>query len=102
MIIDTIVARDIKESLAQLAASEARVLLLYSTYEEAKEMMKEANKLDLTGANYIWIAAQAVIGNMLEESLAVSEHFPVGMLGKSSENASLLFYENLRFRSPFR
>ena len=40
--------------------------------------MKAADKLELTGKNYVWIVAQSIIGDNLEGKAS----FPVGMLGE--------------------
>ncbi|KAI1291857.1 Glutamate receptor ionotropic, NMDA 2B [Halotydeus destructor] len=69
----------ITSQLELLAKSEARVILLYSSKEEAQEIFYVANMLKLTGKNYIWIVTQSVVGTG-SESHAPSE-FPPGMLG---------------------
>ncbi len=67
-----------EKDLLPLVGSEARILLLYCTRDEAAGILQDAAKLGLTGANYVWIVTQSVIGNSLEAPLG----FPVGMLGK--------------------
>ena len=71
---------EIKSQLLLLAKSEARVILLYSSKEEAQEIFYVANTLQLTGKNYIWIVTQSVVGTA-SESYAPG-HFPTGMLGQ--------------------
>jgi len=67
-----------ERDLLSLVGSEARVLLLYCTREEARYILDEAGKLGLTGANYVWVVTQSVIGNDLDAQV----EFPVGMLGE--------------------
>jgi len=67
-----------EKDLLSLVGSEARILLLYSTRDEAAEILKGAARLGLTGANYVWIVTQSAIGN----SHDAPYDFPVGMLGK--------------------
>lgn len=77
-----------EKDLQQLVGTEARIILLYCTREEAKTIFQFASKLGLTGANYVWIATQSVIGDSLEAPTISTEKsfqeaaFPVGMLGK--------------------
>lgn len=66
--------------LAGLANTEIRILLLYCSREEAREIFRTAAKLGLTGANYVWVVTQSVIGDSLDAPI----EFPVGMLGKLS------------------
>ena len=68
----------IKEELLSLSLSEARVFLLYSTKEEAQEIMAAADMLAMTGKNYMWIVTQSVLGG--GPDYAPGE-FPFGMLG---------------------
>lgn len=70
--------------LVELVDSEARVMLLYCTREEAIDILTRAADLKLTGENYVWVVTQSVI-----ENLQTPAQFPVGMLGKS--NFSLTF-----------
>ena len=53
-------------------------MLLYSTKKEAELIMQAAERLDLTGKNYVWIVTQSVIGTNEDKKGG----FPVGMLGK--------------------
>ncbi|KAI5645388.1 ligated ion channel l-glutamate- and glycine-binding site domain-containing protein [Phthorimaea operculella] len=62
--------------LRELVASEARVMLLYATREEAAEILSTAGDLHLTGENFVWIATQSVLATMQQPA-----KFPVGMLG---------------------
>jgi ionotropic glutamate receptor NMDA 2B len=73
-----------EKDLGSLVGSESRILLLYCSKEEARNILQTANKLGLTGSNYVWIVTQSVIG----DSLAPNE-FPVGMLGKFLFSLSL-------------
>ena len=63
--------------LEVMVRSEARIILLYSTREEARSILKAAEQMGLTGEKYVWIATQSVIGSAAE----VPAEFPVGMLG---------------------
>lgn len=62
--------------LNDIVASEARVMLLYATREEAADILAWARDLHLTGENFVWIVTQSVLGSMQQ-----SHKFPVGMLG---------------------
>ncbi|XP_055944926.1 glutamate receptor ionotropic, NMDA 2B-like [Argiope bruennichi] len=64
--------------LEDVANSEARIFLLFSTRTEAQEIMKAAKELGITGKQYVWIASQSVVGTGIEAKV---EHFPTGMLG---------------------
>ncbi|CAG2162128.1 unnamed protein product [Oppiella nova] len=68
---------EIMEELLALSVSEARVLLLYSTKEEAFEIMAAAEELKMTGKNYMWIVTQSVLGG----GDKAPGSFPPGMLG---------------------
>lgn len=59
--------------------SEARVMLLYSTKEEAQEIMAAADMLAMTGKNYMWIVTQSVLGGGADYAPG---EFPFGMLGR--------------------
>lgn len=73
-----------EKDLLSLVGSEARILLLYSTRNEAADILKDAAKLGLTGANYVWILTQSGLGNNLD----APADFPVGMLGKHKFSSS--------------
>ncbi|XP_050698141.1 glutamate receptor ionotropic, NMDA 2B-like [Eriocheir sinensis] len=75
VIIDTIVIDDVRKSLIRLKNSEARIVLLYSTKEEATAIMGQAKKLGLVDKDYMWIVTQSVVGDRMSKEL------PVGMLG---------------------
>ncbi|XP_076225138.1 glutamate ionotropic receptor NMDA type subunit 2 isoform X2 [Nomia melanderi] len=62
--------------LDELSKSESRVMLLYSTREEAGRILQAAKDRKMTGENYVWVVTQSVI-----ENLPTSSQFPVGMLG---------------------
>lgn len=62
--------------LNEVVASEARVLLLYATRDEAADILSWAADLHLTGENFVWIVTQSVLGSMQQ-----SHKFPAGMLG---------------------
>lgn len=64
--------------LLELKNSESRVMLLYSTSDEANSILKYANDYNITGENYVWVVTQSVI-----ENLRTLHQFPIGMLGKS-------------------
>ncbi|XP_049957839.1 glutamate receptor ionotropic, NMDA 2B-like [Schistocerca serialis cubense] len=69
--------------LQELVNSESRVMLLYSTREEAVHILKAARDLKITGENYVWVVTQSVIENRETPS-----HFPVGMLGVHFDTSS--------------
>ncbi|GLH06408.1 Uncharacterized protein GBIM_11925 [Gryllus bimaculatus] len=97
LILDTVIVAD-PSDLAPLAASEARVLLLYSTREEAIRILAEAERLKLTGDNYLWIATQSVLGNRQE----APAQLPVGMLviaPKIQINFALCLARSLKLKS---
>nr|QHN69191.1 ionotropic receptor 10 [Sirex nitobei] len=73
--------------LLELVNSESRVMLLYSTREEATRILSAARELKITGENYVWVVTQSVI-----ENLQTPNQFPVGMLGVhfDTSSASLL------------
>nr|CAD7194266.1 unnamed protein product [Timema douglasi] len=74
--------------LQELVNSESRVMLLYSTREEAIHILTAARDLfKITGENYVWVVTQSVI-----ENLQTPYQFPVGMLGVhfDTSSASLL------------
>ncbi|XP_067004447.1 glutamate receptor ionotropic, NMDA 2B isoform X1 [Anabrus simplex] len=76
VVIDTLIVSQ-PADLESLVNSEARIILLYSTREEAKIILAEATRLKLTGPNYVWIATQSVLGSSAE----APPELPVGMLG---------------------
>ena len=67
--------------------SETRIVLLYSTRQEASHIMEWAGELGLTGKNFVWIATQSVIG----ESKEPTPEFPAGMLGTFVDSERLYF-----------
>ncbi|KAK4877551.1 hypothetical protein RN001_010057 [Aquatica leii] len=70
--------------LAALVDSEARVMLLYCTREEAIDILTAARDFHLTGENYVWVVTQSVIENPLQAAY----QFPVGMLGVHFDTSS--------------
>jgi ionotropic glutamate receptor NMDA 2B len=72
---------EIIKELQDLSVSEARVILLYSTKEEAQEIMAAAESLKMTGKNYMWIVTQSVLGGGADYAPG---EFPPGMLGMNS------------------
>jgi ionotropic glutamate receptor NMDA 2B len=77
-ILGTILVNNNASNLGSLLGTEARILLLYSTREEARSILKTAGQMGLTGDKYVWIVTQSVIGSTTESP----PKFPVGMLGK--------------------
>lgn len=67
----------------QLVNSDARVMLLYCTKDEANEILKVASELHLTGENFVWVVTQSVIENAQPKS-----SFPPGMLGVHFDTSS--------------
>lgn len=72
----------------RLKNSEARIILLYSTKDEAGAIMKAATDLSLVDKNYIWIATQSVVGDR-SEAIKLPNDLPVGMLGQSLLSGSV-------------
>lgn len=77
-ILGTVLVNNNASNLGSLLGTEARILLLYSTREEARSILKTAGQMGLTGDKYVWIVTQSVIGSTTESP----PEFPVGMLGK--------------------
>ncbi|XP_067004151.1 glutamate receptor ionotropic, NMDA 2B [Anabrus simplex] len=69
--------------LMELVNSESRVMLLYSTREEAIHILTAAKDYKITGENYVWVVTQSVI-----ENLKTPYQFPVGMLGVHFDTSS--------------
>ncbi|XP_024873537.1 glutamate receptor ionotropic, NMDA 2B isoform X5 [Temnothorax curvispinosus] len=69
--------------LLELVNSESRVMLLYSTREEATHILTAAREYKITGENYVWVVTQSVI-----ENLQTPSQFPVGMLGVHFDTSS--------------
>lgn len=90
-IIDTIEIESAKTDLQAVKNSEARILLLYSTKDEAEDIMIAARDLGLTGKNFVWIVTQSVIGENLESRTT----FPVGMLGVHFDTDKTAVYEGI-------
>ncbi|EFX63016.1 hypothetical protein DAPPUDRAFT_336063, partial [Daphnia pulex] len=75
-ILGTVQVNNNASNLGSLLGTEARILLLYSTREEARSILKTAGQMGLTGDKYVWIVTQSVIGSTTESP----PEFPVGML----------------------
>ena len=71
-----------EEHIDKLVDSETRIILLYSTKDEANNIMEWARGKELTGNNYVWIVTQSVIGESRKGTASAKPQFPVGMLGK--------------------
>ena len=71
-----------EEHIDKLVDSETRIVLLYSTKDEANDIMEWAREKELTGNNYVWIVTQSVIGESRKGTASAKPQFPVGMLGK--------------------
>jgi len=67
-------------NLSALAASECRISLLYATQSESAKVMTSARTAGLTGKEFVWIAAQSVVGDPGERS-SMRQELPEGMLG---------------------
>ncbi|XP_057371297.1 LOW QUALITY PROTEIN: glutamate receptor ionotropic, NMDA 2B-like [Daphnia carinata] len=76
-ILGTVLVNNNASNLGSLLGTEARILLLYSTREEARSILKTAGQMGLAGDKYVWIVTQSVIGSTTESP----PEFPVGMLG---------------------
>ena len=76
-----------EEHIQKLVDSETRIILLYSTKEEANNIMSWAHDKELTGNNYVWIVTQSVIGESRKGKASAKSQFPIGMLGM------LLYFE---------
>nr|XP_034831518.1 glutamate receptor ionotropic, NMDA 2B [Maniola hyperantus]XP_034831519.1 glutamate receptor ionotropic, NMDA 2B [Maniola hyperantus] len=70
--------------LNELVTSEARVMLLYATREEAADILSSAGDLHLTGENFVWIVTQSVLGSITQ----LPHKFPIGMLGVHFDTSS--------------
>lgn len=82
-LMNEIIVKRAKVDLMQLVNSDARVMLLYCTKDEASEILKVATELHLTGENYVWVVTQSVIENMQPKT-----SFPAGMLGVHFDTSS--------------
>ncbi|KAK6630957.1 hypothetical protein RUM44_003129 [Polyplax serrata] len=71
------------QDLMELVNSESRVMLLYSTREEAIHILSQARDYKITGENYVWVVTQSVIGDVQAPG-----EFPVGMLGVHFDTSS--------------
>ncbi|EEB15818.1 NMDA-type glutamate receptor subunit 1, variant, putative [Pediculus humanus corporis] len=71
------------QDLQELVNSESRVMLLYSTREEATHILSQAKDYKITGENYVWVVTQSVIGDVQAPG-----EFPVGMLGVHFDTSS--------------
>ena len=67
-----------------LANSETRIVLLYSTKEEANNILLWAREKGLTTTNYVWIVTQSVIGPSQQGQAEALAQFPIGMLGQKT------------------
>ena len=68
-------------SVSEIVSSEVRIILLYSTQEEAKLILANAAKAGLNTSNYLWIVTQSVVGDPSDKMMGLGESFPIGMLG---------------------
>lgn len=66
-----------KKELAELQNTDTRIILLYSTRDEAMSIFTVARELGLIGESYMWIVTQSVIS--FETAPDV---FPIGTLGE--------------------
>lgn len=71
----------VTSQLQKLQAAESRVMLLYSSKEEATQIFKVADRMKLSGKNYVWITTKCAIlkstlGAELDEDRG---RFPLGM-----------------------
>lgn len=81
--LNEIIVKRAKVDLMQLVNSDARVMLLYCTKDEANEILAVANELHLTEENFVWVVTQSVIENAQPKS-----SFPPGMLGVHFDTSS--------------
>lgn len=70
--------QEFRKQLEPLAAGEARVLLLFASKDDSRELFAAASQLGMTGKNYVWVVTQSVIG--AHPGLAPPE-YPAGLLG---------------------
>ena len=68
-------------SVSEIVSSEVRIILLYSTQDEAKVILANAAKAGLNTSNYLWIVTQSVVGDPSDKMMGLGESFPIGMLG---------------------
>nr|XP_054925841.1 glutamate receptor ionotropic, NMDA 2A-like [Dermacentor andersoni] len=66
--------------LEPIAAGEARVILLFASKDDSRELFAAALQLEMTGNNYVWIVTQSVIG--AHPGIAPPE-YPAGLLGRT-------------------
>ncbi|XP_058806927.1 glutamate receptor ionotropic, NMDA 2D-like isoform X2 [Phymastichus coffea] len=71
------------QDLKDLVSVESRVMLLYSSKEEANNIFRHAAEFKITGENYVWVVTQSVIQN-----IQPGHHFPVGMIGVHFDTSS--------------
>lgn len=74
----------------ELVNSESRVMLLYSTREEAIHILSQARDYKITGENYVWVVTQSVIGDVQAPG-----EFPVGMLGERLTQTCCILIKNI-------
>lgn len=70
--------QEFRKQLEPLAAGEARVLLLFASKDDSRELFAAASQLGMTGKNYVWVVTQSVIG--AHPGIAPPE-YPAGLLG---------------------
>ncbi|KAL3205184.1 hypothetical protein MRX96_040853 [Rhipicephalus microplus] len=70
--------QEFRRQLEPVAAGEARVILLFASKDDSRELFAAASQLGMTGKNYVWIVTQSVIG--AHPGVAPPE-YPAGLLG---------------------
>ncbi|CAN8007799.1 unnamed protein product [Ixodes pacificus] len=70
--------QEFRSQLEPVATGEARVLLLFASKEDSREVFAAVSQLGMTSKNYVWIVTQSVIG--AHAGLAPPE-YPAGLLG---------------------
>ncbi|KAG0415350.1 hypothetical protein HPB47_007479 [Ixodes persulcatus] len=69
--------QEFRSQLEPVATGEARVLLLFASKEDSREVFAAVSQLGMTSKNYVWIVTQSVIG--AHPGLAPPE-YPAGLL----------------------
>ena len=67
--------------MSEVAATEVRILLLYSTQAESASILESAAAVGLTSSEYLWMVTQSVVGNADHKSSS-RKSLPVGMIGE--------------------
>ncbi|KAG0418435.1 hypothetical protein HPB47_004863 [Ixodes persulcatus] len=81
--------QEFRSQLEPVATGEARVLLLFASKEDSREVFAAVSQLGMTSKNYVWIVTQSVIG--AHPGLAPPE-YPAGLLETLTDAPALMGY----------